>query len=733
MNTTLKLRAGITILATWLAGIGSGHAAPANDSFTNRVALTGTNVSVAGTNVDATKEPGEPKHAGRPGAHSVWYSWTAPITGHYLVLVDAAFAKLLAVYTGTNVTSLTPVVSGFGDTNQVARVGFDAAVGMTFQIAVDGDNGASDYFTLYLMLPPLNDDFANRFTVANTNVSITGSNVGATQEPGEPSHAGGYGDKSVWWTWTAPVAGRVLVSLTCTDLDPALGVYTGTEVTNLTVVASGSAYSPDPAYAAFDATPDTAYEIAVDGRYSATGSYTLLVRYVTAPPNDYFANSLVVTNSPATPNTFYVTGSNFGATKEPGETWQGTASVWWTWTAPTNGEVLIELETYGTTMTFPWLGFYRGTTVSNLTAVYPRVEFAGMKYYHDARYPVTAGTTYHVWAANRGGLPGTYTLRGTFEPPPANDAFANRATLANTPFLFQYGYLSTNAYNVSATKETGEPWHGGASYWYGGKSVWWTWTAPASGQASLGASPIRYTFSSMLGLYTGNAVNSLTRIASCYTTCTSGACGLTIPVTAGTTYQIAVDGGGGYGDSGEFSLSLDVSLDTNAPAVAITNPVGGQAASASLTVSGTASDLPGTGAFDLASGVNLVEVRVNGGGWQAATGTNAWSRALTLAGGVNVIEARSCDTVGNYSAIASVTVTYGTIISRVETPGGVPQITCPTELGKTYQLEWAGDLALPINWQPVTGASEPGTGLPVTLSDTNGAGQVQRFYRLSVF
>lgn len=36
----------------------------------------------------------------------------------------------------------------------------------------------------------------------------------------------------------------------------------------------------------------------------------------------------------------------------------------------------------------------------------------------------------------------------------------------------------------------------------------------------------------------------------------------------------------------------------------------------------------------------------------------------------------------------------------------------------------------PVNWQPVNPAPVSGTGSPLTLTDTNCAGQPQRFYRL---
>ena len=704
---------------------------PTNDNFASSAVLTGTNADLYGaSNLSATKEPGEPDHAGNPGGHSVWWVWTAPVSGRFAVFTDvwmgplAPLDRLLGVYTGASVSALTEVASAAGRSNTVAKANFDAVQGTVYHFAVDGQDGVSGAFNLYLRLPAANDDFVNRFTVANTNVTIPGTTANATREPGEPNHAGDSSPPtSVWWKWTAPVSGRAVI--TVTNYGQYLGVYTGTAVSNLTVVASGSGNGS--AYANFDAVAGTEYEIAADG---GGGAFSLMVQYVPAPANDAFTNRLAVTNT--TGANFYVTGSTLGATKETGETSQGTASVWWTWTAPTNGEVLIELETYGTTMTFPWLVLDRGTTISNLATIYPRVEFAGQKYYHDARFPVVAGTNYSIWVANRGGVEGTYTLRGTFEPPPANDNFTNSFTFTNTPFFFQYGYMNVSAYNCQASKETGEPWHGGSTFYYGGKSVWWTWTAPYSGRASVSVTPLRYVFSAMVGVYGGTAVNNLTRITNCYTTCTAGSCGITTPVTAGTTYQIAVDGGGSYGDSGEFQLEIDGYFDTNAPSVTITNPLAGSATNATLTFSGTANDQPGTGAFTLASGVNLVEVRLNGGAWQPATGTNAWSRAVTLATGANLVEVRARDAIGNHSAITAVAVTYGTLISGMQWVAGQPQVTFPSIVGKTYQVQWADSLLSPINWNPLVPEAIPGTGSPMTLTDTNAPSGPQRFYRLLV-
>src|SRR2546429_8767109 len=53
-------------------------APPPNDAFANGQSLNGSTGSVSGSNVNGTKEPGEPNHGGEPRGHSIWDCWTAP-------------------------------------------------------------------------------------------------------------------------------------------------------------------------------------------------------------------------------------------------------------------------------------------------------------------------------------------------------------------------------------------------------------------------------------------------------------------------------------------------------------------------------------------------------------------------------------------------------------------------------------------------------------------------------
>jgi large repetitive protein len=128
----------------------------AGDDFSTALPLSGTNLSVASSNLGFTKEPGEPYHAGNYGGKSIWWNWTAPKDGLVsLSTAGSTFTTLLAVYTGNAVNALTPIASDgnpLSGTNR-SHVSFPAKAGMTYRIVVDGYNGASASIQLSLTMP----------------------------------------------------------------------------------------------------------------------------------------------------------------------------------------------------------------------------------------------------------------------------------------------------------------------------------------------------------------------------------------------------------------------------------------------------------------------------------------------------------------------------------------------------------------------------------------------------
>jgi len=193
-----------------------GYAQPANDNFADAAVLSGPLASAAGSNVDATWEPGESVHAGAGGNRSVWWVWIAPAAGSVNIDTNGSnFDTVLAVYTGDSVSNLTQIISDddSGDGTQ-SLVTFQAVTSSTYYIAVDSySSGSSGAIQLHvhLVVPPANDNFADAEVLSGLPASANGSNVDATGEPGESVHAGVGGNRSVWWVWTAPEAGSVSI------------------------------------------------------------------------------------------------------------------------------------------------------------------------------------------------------------------------------------------------------------------------------------------------------------------------------------------------------------------------------------------------------------------------------------------------------------------------------------------------------------------------------------------
>jgi hypothetical protein len=122
--------------------------------------------------------------------------------------------------------------------------------------------------------PPANDNFANGLVVTGSSTSAGGTNVLATKETGEPDHEGNTGGKSVWWNWTAPASGEVVINTNGSNFDTLLGVYTGSSVSTLTpVTPSGGARRPQVPQSSltFTASAGVFYRIAVVGRDGAAG------------------------------------------------------------------------------------------------------------------------------------------------------------------------------------------------------------------------------------------------------------------------------------------------------------------------------------------------------------------------------------------------------------------------------------------------------------------------------
>ena len=125
---------------------------PLNDNFANAQGITGACGNVTGgRNTVASKEGGEPNHAANPGGVSVWYQWTAPSSGNFTFnTFGSDFNTLLAVYTGSELSTLTPVSrTTMRVESTQSRVTFNAVAGTVYHIAMDGSAGVPGNVTAF--------------------------------------------------------------------------------------------------------------------------------------------------------------------------------------------------------------------------------------------------------------------------------------------------------------------------------------------------------------------------------------------------------------------------------------------------------------------------------------------------------------------------------------------------------------------------------------------------------
>ena len=239
---------------------------------------------------------------------------------------------------------------------------------------------------------PPNDHFADRQALDDPlPIAIESSNVRATIEEGEPDHGFASAGRSIWFEWVADADGYVTVGTCGTAFTTNLGVYTGSALNALTLVADSTYGGPGCAEAGsqtqgtFYAESGVAYAISIDG-YGfrmpdapppvTEGTVNLRLERTPPPDNDDFAAArhLVgeVGEEPngARPYFARAFGYSWGATKEPQEPDHagdpGGSSVWYSWTAPASGQARISVVGLRYR---PVLAVYTGDDPADLTEV----------------------------------------------------------------------------------------------------------------------------------------------------------------------------------------------------------------------------------------------------------------------------------------------------------------------------------------------------------------------------
>src|SRR3954468_3046120 len=180
--------------------------------------------------------------------------------------------------------------------------------------------------------PPANDAFASAEVIAGVTGTVGGTRAEARAEPGEPTPMPQY--HSIWYAWTAPAYGTLSFD---TGGTAWAWVFTGDTLGALTMKINGQRYG------FVSVKPGETYRIALDDWNDGGPTQLQWSFSETAPPpaNDDFANA-----EPLTADSGTVDVDTAGATKEACEATLGNGhSLWFTWTAPADGELTLQAIT----------------------------------------------------------------------------------------------------------------------------------------------------------------------------------------------------------------------------------------------------------------------------------------------------------------------------------------------------------------------------------------------------
>jgi hypothetical protein len=369
--------------------------------------------------------------------------------------------------------------------------------------------------------PPPNDNRTNAFSITGITGSTNGYNFGATHEAFEGPNFNG-----VWWRWTAPTNGCYFVSALGSSFNSVIDVFDE----DFDFVDSDDGITAFPSE--ISAFTGQLFYIRVRGETSNDYGNIALSWGVdsTAPNNNAFASAIAIGGAFGS-----VSGNNCLATTEVNEP-SGYATVWYRWTAPSNG--CFEFNTSGSRFDTV-LCLYTGTNLTGLSTVGCIDDAPGLSLSSRVTFVATSNVVYRV---RIGGFVadsmGNYVLNWRVSPPPVNDHFTNATVLFGS-----FGPVGGN--NCGATSDSGEPLNSG-------RTVWWKWVSPSNDCAFFSTSGS--SFDTLLSVFTGPSLASLELLkANDDESPNVTSSRVEFQSQAGATYWIRVDGFSG--DIGEIILT----------------------------------------------------------------------------------------------------------------------------------------------------------------------------------
>ena len=262
---------------------------------------------------------------------------------------------------------------------------------------------------------------------------------------------------------------------------------------------------------------------------SALLAFSTLRSHGQEPANDLFVNAGILLGAQLD-----AAGTTIGAGREPGEPLQTADAaghtVWYSWTAPSNGTVTILVGDSNGTFPYPFrFGIYTGDSVSSLVSV--SVNSASGLLSSQLFTSVLTGQTYRIAVDSSAQIvEKPFKLQLGFVSAPSNDSFSGRSELS--------GILATdNGTTDGAASEPGEPLLDGSLLH---QTVWWSWTAPDDGVVFLsmtGSCPGEACAPAM-AVFIGKTLPGLSVIATNLGSGSSRSSTVRFDVVKGRQYQI---------------------------------------------------------------------------------------------------------------------------------------------------------------------------------------------------
>lgn len=479
---------------------------PGNDNFANRALLPqALPLEAESSTILASVEQGEPEHAAEDAnneaSNSVWWEWSPAEDGLYLFELEADdFDAVLAIYTGTDLATLSPVASiDTGGVNSEFIL-LSLQGGETYVIVADGYRDSQDdedpesgAVILRISQAPLatNDNFADRRVLSGVlPIADDSSTVGATREDNDPEVAGEEVVSSIWWEWTASVSGLVRIAASAPTHDVILGLFAGSDHEDLVLIKEADEGGIGEEFVVADVIAGATYFILVSGYDEDEVGAVELSLQSGSLPGDAFSDAIPITA--ALP--LQLEADNRGYTTEPDEPNYGQEglfasgnSIWWRWTAPESRNYRLELPNNADDQ---FLAIYRGDTLAGLEIVgfSNRSQPTGNPSYNEAiTFAATAGEEYYflVDGETKDGVPGRQghielelTLGG-----PLNDDIADRKILGpHFPTIVRGNFDDATLERIEFGFTAGTPQNGITDYQ---KTVWYSYTAMEDGMVEL--------------------------------------------------------------------------------------------------------------------------------------------------------------------------------------------------------------------------------------------------------